>query len=80
MDGGKLALNGDLKLTSDSKKLIKKEELALVITRAMNKGHSNLDSFNTYLCIKGYFLNLQTEELVGIATEYGINAIASEII
>ena len=57
-----------------------KEELALQITRAMHKGHSKLESFNAYQCIKGYFLDLEVEDLVGIATQYGINAIASEII
>ncbi len=50
-----------------------KEELVLQITRAMNKGHSKLESFNAYQCIKGYFLDLEVEDLVAIANQYGIN-------
>tara|TARA_Y100001970_G_scaffold215403_1_gene263526 strand:- start:662 stop:841 length:180 start_codon:yes stop_codon:yes gene_type:complete len=57
-----------------------KEELALQITRAMHKGKSKIESFNSYQCIKGYFLDLEEEDLVGIATQYGINAMTSEII
>ena len=57
-----------------------KEELAFQITTAMHKGHSKLEGFKTYQCIKGYFLDLEAEDLVGIATQYGINAIASEIV
>ena len=57
-----------------------KEELALQITRAMHKGHSKPESFNTYQCINSYFLDLEVEDLVGIATQYGINAIDSEMI
>ena len=57
-----------------------KEELALQLIRAMHKGRRQSESFNAYQCIKGYFLDLEVEDLVGIATQYGINAIASEII
>ncbi len=57
-----------------------KEELALQITRAMFKGHSKLESFNAYQSVQGYFLDLEPEELVGIAAQYGIKAIDSEII
>ncbi len=56
-----------------------KEELVLQITRAMHKGHSKLESFNAYQCIKGYFLDLEVEDLVAIANQYGINTIISEI-
>ena len=56
-----------------------KEELALRITRAMHKGHSKLESFNSFQCIKGYFLDLEAEDLVGIASQYGVNTIISEI-
>ena len=59
---------------------MKKEDLTLQITEAMHKGDSNLGSLNSYQCIKEYFLDLQAEDLVGIATQYGINAIDSEII
>ena len=55
-----------------------KEELALQITRAMYRGHSQFESHNTYKCFKGYVLDLEEENLVGIATQYGINAIASK--
>ncbi len=56
------------------------EELALQITRAMYKGHRKPESVNAYQSVKGYFLDLEPEELVGIAAQYGINAIDSEII
>ena len=57
-----------------------KKELALQITTAMHKGKSKIESFNAYQCIKGYLLDLEVEDLVGVATRYGINAIDSEII
>ena len=57
-----------------------KEELALQITRAMHKGQSNFESFNAYHCIKVYFLDLEIEDLIGIASQYGIKVGASEII
>ena len=57
-----------------------KEELALQITRAMHKGRGQFESFNAYQCIKGYFLDLEMEELLGIATQYGIKVVASEFI
>ena len=49
-----------------------KEELALKITRAMRKGCKQFESFNTYQCIKGYFLDLEMADLIGIAGQYGI--------
>ena len=48
------------------------------ITRAMHKGYSKFESYNEYRCIKDYVLDLEEENLVGIATQYGINAIASK--
>ena len=57
-----------------------KEELALQITRAMHKGQSNFESFNAYQCIKGYFLDLEIEDLIGIASQYNIKVVASEFI
>ena len=57
-----------------------KEELALQITRAMNKGDGSCESFNAYQCIKGYFLDLEIEDLIGIAGQYGIKVVASEFV
>ena len=36
-----------------------KEELALRITRAMYNDRRNLENFNAYQAIKGYFLDLE---------------------
>ena len=55
-----------------------KEELALRITRAMYKDRHNLESFNAYQTIKGYFLDLEMADLIGIASQYGINVPSSE--
>ena len=49
-----------------------KEELALQITRAMHKGCGQFESFNAYQCVKGYFLDLEIADLIGIAGQYGI--------
>jgi len=49
-----------------------KEELALQITRAMHKGRGQFESFNEYQCVKGYFLDLEMADLIGIAGQYGI--------
>ena len=49
-----------------------KEELALRITRAMYKDRRNLESFNAYQAIKGYFLDLEMADLIGIAGQYGV--------
>ena len=74
MDGEKFGLNGVLTLTSNMKKLMAKEELGLQINRAMHKGDRTLECFNSYQCIKGYFLDLQVEDLVSIASQYDINS------
>ena len=50
-----------------------KEELALRITRAMYTDRRNLESFKAYKAIKGYFLDLEMADLIGIASQYGIN-------
>ena len=50
-----------------------KEELALRITRAMYKDRRNFESFNAYQAIKGYFLDLEMADLIGIVSHYGIN-------
>ena len=57
-----------------------KEELALQITRAMHKGQGNFESFNACQCVKAYFLDLEVEELIGIAGQYGIKVVASEFV
>ena len=49
-----------------------KEELVLQITRAMYKGCGQFESLNAYQCIKGYFLDLEMADLIGIAGQYGI--------
>ena len=49
------------------------EELVLRITRAMYKDCRNLESFNAYQAIKGYFLDLEMADLIGIASQYDIN-------
>ena len=50
-----------------------KEELVLRITRAMYQDRRNLESFYAYQSIKGYFLDLEMADLIGIASQYGIN-------
>ena len=50
-----------------------KEELALRITRAMYKDRRNLESIKAFHAIKGYFLDFEMAELIGIARQYGIN-------
>ena len=50
-----------------------KEQLALRIARAMYNDRRNLESFNAYPAIKGYFLDLEMADLIGIASQYGIN-------
>ena len=56
-----------------------KEELVLQIVRAMFKGHRKLGSLNAYLCINGYLLDLEIEDLIGIGYQYGINDIVTAI-
>ena len=50
-----------------------KEELAHRITRAMYQDRRNFESSNAYQAIKGYFLDLEMADLIGIASQYGIN-------
>ena len=50
-----------------------KEELALRIAREMCNDCRNLESFNAYQAIKSYFLCLEMADLIGIASQYGIN-------
>ena len=49
-----------------------KEELALRITRAMYNDRRNLENFNAFQAIKGYFLDLEMADLIGVASQYGI--------
>ncbi len=53
---------------------MKKEEIALQITRAIYKDRRNLESLKAYNSIKSYFLALEMEDLLGIATQYGVKA------
>ncbi|WP_320677000.1 hypothetical protein [Prochlorococcus sp. MIT 1300] len=57
-----------------------KEELAQQITRAMHKRKDDYASFNAYKCIKGYFLDLEIEDLIGIAGQYGVKVVENELI
>ena len=49
-----------------------KEELAIRIPTAIYKARRNLEGFNAYQAIKGYFLDLEMADLIGIAGQYGI--------
>ncbi len=49
-----------------------KEQLALKITKEMNKGRGKLQSFHAYQCIHNYFCDLSMDDLQGIAGQYGI--------
>ena len=49
-----------------------KDDLALAIARVICKGERGVESFNAYLCIRDYFLDLSMEDLLGIASQYGI--------
>ena len=50
-----------------------KGDLAFRIARAMYKDHRSLESFNAYQAVKGYFLDLEMADLIGITNQYGIN-------
>ncbi len=49
-----------------------KDDLSLAIVRVMFKGDIGIESFNAYNCIRNYFLDLSMEDLLGIASQYGI--------
>ena len=49
-----------------------KEELVLRIAGTMHKGCGQFGNFNAYLCIKGFFLDLEMADLIGIAGQYRI--------
>ena len=50
-----------------------KDDLALTITRTLFENSNSVESFNSYQCIRNYFLDLSMEDLLGIASHYGIN-------
>ena len=49
-----------------------KDDLALAIVRVMFKGQRGVDSFNASKSIRNYFSDLTIEELLGVASQYGI--------
>jgi len=49
-----------------------KDDLALAIIRVMFKGERGIESLNAYKCIRNYFLDLSLEDLLGIASQYGV--------
>ena len=51
---------------------MKYDDLALEIARVMFKDERGFESFNSYLCMRNYFLDLSMEDLIGIASQYGI--------
>ena len=50
-----------------------KEQLALRITRVMLKGRRKVESIHAFQCIKNYFLDLEMQDLIGIAGQYGVS-------
>ena len=49
-----------------------KEDLACHISREMFKQRGNIESFNASQCLNSYFFDLSIEDLIGIASQYGI--------
>ena len=49
-----------------------KDDLAIAIARVIFKGHRGLNSLNAYHCSRNYFLDLSMDDLLGIASQYGI--------
>ena len=49
-----------------------KEQLAISIFREMQKGRGKTESIDSFQCINNYFLDLEMQDLVGIAGQYGI--------
>ena len=49
-----------------------KDDLALAIVRVMFKGQRGVDSCNASKSIRNYFSDLTMEELLGVASQYGI--------
>ena len=49
-----------------------KDQIALQITRAIYKDRRNLESFRAYQCLRSYFMELDMDDLLGIANQYGV--------
>ena len=49
-----------------------KEDLTWDISREIFKQKGSIESFNAYECIRSYFFDLSMEDLIGIASQYGI--------
>ena len=52
---------------------MKKDHFAIEIARVMYKEERGFESFISYLCIRNYFPDLSLENLIGIASQYGVN-------
>ncbi len=50
-----------------------KDKIAELITKAIYKNSRNLQELKGYNTIKKYFLDLKEEDLIGIASVYGVN-------
>ncbi len=53
---------------------MEKEEIAIQITRAIYKNEPNLESLEAYQCLRNYFMDLEINDLRGIATQYGVKS------
>tara|TARA_Y100000814_G_C12153193_1_gene341651 strand:- start:392 stop:571 length:180 start_codon:yes stop_codon:yes gene_type:complete len=56
-----------------------KEQLALRIASAIHTSRGKVESFHALQCIKNYFLDLEMQDLIGIAGQYGISIEADYI-
>ncbi len=52
--------------------IMTKEDLAQNISREIFKQKGCIESSNAYECIHSYFFDLSMEDLIGIASQYGI--------
>ena len=50
-----------------------KEQLALKIAIQISKGRDKVECFHAVQCIKNYFLDLEIQDLVAIASQYGVS-------
>ena len=55
-------------------------ELILLISKKMNKGRNQYESYKAYQCIKSYFADLETKDLITIANQYGITFIGTDFL
>ena len=51
-----------------------KHDLELIISRELLKQRGSTESFKAYQCISSYFADLSIEDLLGVASQYGIKA------